>query len=334
MVRRRLRNAAHRAAFTLIELLVVIAIIAVLIGLLLPAVQKVREAANRIKCANNLKQIGLAIHNYHDVNGLFPSGHVEICGTGGSNCKYFSGWSIAMLPYLEEQNLYQQYLDNPTTNEDAKNQAFCKTYLAVFTCPSDIRANQIYAPETIAPHGDPQPNPPILYMAGSYKAMTGIGIGPGDSHSTQNYAGFWDEVQAAKAKHPGGRGAFHGDGFSGMKPDKIANVTDGLSNTIFVGERHTRNHFIRGPFWADTFNLYSLGASYLGITNAYLQPDYDGCRSQIDENYCKYGWGSLHAGGINWLFGDGSVRNITADINLIVFMDLSTIAGGEAIPEF
>ncbi len=327
------RRAGRRAAFTLIELLVVIAIIAVLIGLLLPAVQKVREAANRIRCANNLKQIGLAIHNYHDTNALFPSGHIELKDASGKY-QYYSGWSLALLPYLEQGNLFQGYLDHPTVNQDPKNQNFCKTYLPVFTCPTDIRANQIYAPETLAPDGSSQQTPPILYMAGSYKAMSGIGVGPGSSTSTECYAGFYNEVQDAKAAHPGGRGAFHGDGSSGLKPDKIASVTDGLSNTIFVGERHTKTHFTRGPFWADTFNLYSMGASYPGITNVYLQPDYDLCASQIDANYCKYGWGSLHAGGINWLFGDGSVRNITTDINLTVFMDLSTIAGGEAVPDF
>src|SRR5207237_943724 len=112
-------------------------------------------------------------------------------------------------------------------------------------------------------------------------------------------------------------------------PDKTSCGTDGLSNPSSVGARHTNTHFTRAPFWADTFNLYSAGATYPGITNVYLQPDYDLCAAAIDANYCKYGWGSLHAGGINWLFGDGSVRNITTDINLQVFMALSTLAGGE-----
>src|SRR5262249_46974015 len=159
-----------------------------------------------------------------------------------------------LLPYLEQNNLFQLYSDNPVPNQDAKNQAFRETYLSVYTCPSDLRANRVFPPETIAPNDEPQPNPPYLYMAGPYKSMSGIGA----FSSTENYAGFYTEVQTARAAHPAGRGAFHGDGASGLTPDKVASVTDGLSNTIFVGERHTKTHFTRGPFWGDTFNLYSM----------------------------------------------------------------------------
>jgi prepilin-type N-terminal cleavage/methylation domain-containing protein/prepilin-type processing-associated H-X9-DG protein len=313
-----------RPAFTLIELLVVIAIIAILIGLLLPAVQKVREAAARIKCFNNLKQIGLALHDYHDSNGAFPSGHVELKDATGK-FQYYSGWSISLLPYLEQDNLYRTY-NNTIPNQAPANQVFCQDPLAVYTCPSDPRGNQVLAPETIAPDGTG--NSTIHYMTGSYKAMTGIG----DARTTNTFGGFWNEVQTAQAAHPAGRGAFHGDGYSGLTPERMASVTDGLSNTIFVGERHTRTHPTRGPFWADTFNLYSKGAAWpYSIT---LQPDYDACTRRVNSNYCKYGWGSFHTGGISFLFGDGSVRSIPPSIDMAVFADLSTIAGGEVIPSW
>src|SRR5437660_4939753 len=134
------KNASVRRGFTLIELLVVIAIIAVLIGLLLPAVQKVREAANRMKCTNNLKQIGLALHNYHDANSKFPPGYVD----GNTNVKLTPdsdvgpgwGWAAFLLPYIEQDNLYNQ-INFTKGVATGTNVQVAQVPLTIYQCPSD-----------------------------------------------------------------------------------------------------------------------------------------------------------------------------------------------------
>jgi prepilin-type N-terminal cleavage/methylation domain-containing protein/prepilin-type processing-associated H-X9-DG protein len=315
------RGRTARPAFTLIELLVVIAIIALLIGLLVPAVQKVREAAARIKCENNLKQIGIAMYAYHDAQGVFPSAHIEL------NTTYYMNWAIQLLPYLEQEPLYRTY-NNNVANDNAANQPFCRSAMSVYTCPSDTRGNQLFLPETVSPNGGGN-NGNQFYMAGSYKVMSGLG----DTSTTDTYAGYFNEVQIADKAHRGGRGPFHGDGQSGLSPERVASIMDGTSNTLFVGERHTKTHPTRGPFWADSFNLYNAGAAW--PYSATLIPDYDACRSMVTENFCKYGWGSLHTqNNINFLFGDGHVSPISTSIDMNVFMALSTIAGGEALPQY
>jgi prepilin-type N-terminal cleavage/methylation domain-containing protein/prepilin-type processing-associated H-X9-DG protein len=319
-----------RRGFTLIELLVVIAIIAVLIALLLPAVQQAREAARRSQCKNNLKQIGIALHNYHDTHNTFPPGNITMgpcCGTPS-----LVNWAISILPFIDQDNLQNTY-DFNLPNEDPINVAVLQSSVPVYNCPSDTNAGKPVRPAS-------GPGSGREYMISSYRGMGGVGW------TTGGYA-FRRQWDSSDILHNNAtsqkRGMLHwcgadpgrnnGMGQGKYRPVRFADVLDGPSNTLMVGEYHTKTQERRATFWGYTYTSFVLSAAT--PESRTLIPDYNLCASQGDSNPCKRAFGSLHNGGtIQFLLGDGHVRPITPNIDLDLYLRLSTIAGNDVVGQF
>jgi prepilin-type N-terminal cleavage/methylation domain-containing protein/prepilin-type processing-associated H-X9-DG protein len=331
-----MKSSAPRRGFTLIELLVVIAIIAILIGLLLPAVQKVREAAARLGCTNNLKQIGLALHSYHDSQSLFPPGYVDgntnPASTPDNDVGPGWGWASFLLPYIEQGNVFNQINFSQGVGLGS-NTPVCQLPLKIFQCPSDPYQQNF----TVWP--------------------TNVVV----AHS--NYVGCngWEECfyNAGGAAQGGGSDGLSGGlGQSGNglfyrnSKNSMANVTDGLSNTIFVGERsgnHSPSTWTgavtggRCPAWMATQPPSPFSpppgppydyadydeALVLAHGNATHLPSADFPIFDPDTFY------SMHTPqGANFLFGDGSVHFLSSSIDPNTFQYLTTIAGGEVVGDW
>jgi prepilin-type N-terminal cleavage/methylation domain-containing protein/prepilin-type processing-associated H-X9-DG protein len=328
----------YRRAFTLIELLVVIAIIAVLIGLLVPAVQKVREAANAASCKNNLKQIALAVMNYESTFKKFPEGSVYKPVAGKNN--YYDTWTITILPFIEQQNLYM-FWDKTVPNAVPANLSpnmttLRQSYVPVYVCPSDATGPFTPALPESGPGGDTG-LPIPLCMPGSYRCVAGADWGGTDWGTDQNGPNEnWDDatqvVNWLMAHYPQDRGAMHATYPGVAQAERIANITDGTSNTMLVGEYATRTHPSRRSFWAYAYTSYNESCVTFAQPRT-LIADFDLCvnTAPFGNNQCKRAWGSFHsAGNLNFGFCDGSVRTVTTSIDMTVLVALATIAGGEA----
>jgi prepilin-type N-terminal cleavage/methylation domain-containing protein/prepilin-type processing-associated H-X9-DG protein len=344
LVRRRARS---RPAFTLIELLVVIAIIAILIGLLLPAVQKVREAAARAQCQNNLKQMGLALHNHHDAVGTLPPG-----GMNGANCcnqNTWTNWAIEILPYMEQENLYRLYQQN-LLNNDERNRAVTQSRVKGYECPSDTNIGQLLEPasgnQRFRVNGSPPQPLDRQWATSSYRAISGrANRVPGHGAWDTSEPHLWPNNRMDTAF----RGLLHATGaaYNGIPaqnavahlggPERLSTCTDGLSNTLLIGEYTTNSTVRRTSFWAYTYTSYN--QSSIGPESRYFGMHYGndanhrgtcwGTPGSNQDQLCKRAINSGHTQGANFCMGDGSVRFVSYNVDINQLMGMATAAGGE-----
>ena len=294
------RATPRRRGFTLVELLVVIAIVAVLIALLLPAVQKVREAAHRLKCANNLKQIGLAFHLHHDVLGFFPTAGTHwntpptyVNGVPAVGAKQGAGWGFQVLPYLEAENVWR---GNGAATDNERQRVAVGALNSVFFCPTR-RA------------------PMTLTFRDYY-----ISQGPGDlvTHALCDYASNNLNEDS---------GVIRANGLG--PPLRIADVTDGCSTTLMVGEKRMNLYYL-GQLRLDDNEGYTCGNDWDTMRNANDTPAPD-IRDGASPERGFAEFGSSHPSGMNFVFADGSVHHVAFTIAPEVFAAIGTRAGGEVV---
>jgi len=288
--------------FTLVELLVVIAIIGILIALLLPAVQAARESARRMSCTNNLKQIGLALHLYHDVYRRLPPGWSATHPNSGE--PYYLGkpgwaWSVSILPFLEQRSLHESIrLDLPIT--DPANTQVRVTPLAVYRCPTDTGNSTFILEPGAKPKPDYDPDFSATELA------------------TSNFIGVFGTIRMFDVCSGGGNCVGNGSVVF-QRGFRFADISDGLSNTYIVGERSSE---ISASTW---LGVLAGGDHAPGrVVGVAVTPPNSG-----EKAFCNFS--SRHPAGTNFLAGDGSVKLAPETINMAVYHALCTRDAGDLV---
>jgi prepilin-type N-terminal cleavage/methylation domain-containing protein/prepilin-type processing-associated H-X9-DG protein len=332
----------HRRGFTLIELLVVIAIIGVLVSLLLPAVQAAREAARRAQCTNNMKQLGLAMHNYHDQHNALPPGRIWRSGQFGCGYNFFqcqdTSWFCLMLPHFEQGTLanafnYTLGVGGPLAPMPLgyfANSTVTGTKMALFQCPSDTERR--------------------FRIDSRYQG----GVLSGFTHSKGNYVAAWGNTQWDQANLTVGGNVvpYQKSAFGHEGNISFASFTDGTSNSVVMAEvLQGAETDIRGTIWQsvpggshymsrftpnkvqDVYGIRMAGGDWLNQIIFCVPEPVQGlpCTAPSGDRAAFAGARSRHPGGINVLLGDGSVRYIKDAVNPQTWLALNSIAGGEVL---
>ena len=326
----------RRAGFTLIELLVVIAIIGILVALLLPSVQQARSAASRMRCVNNLKQIGLAAHSFHDINGAFPPARLilDLPRTRNNSATRFAmdepSWLVRLLPFIEQVALHDQwdeYLPYGTNPLSARNQA-----LPVFLCPDRHSADSAIAPDKkiriTSPCGCPMG---VQFAPGGaisdYVANHGD-LSPGAINlPTDFYWGGNGTGVIISSRPAGNQNTIRRDWLDKVR---LADVTDGASNTLLIGESHVpRDKNLTSPYNGPAYygrhltNFSRIGGPGVPLAHG---PD--------DQRGTVYSFGSAHVGIVQFALADGSVRPVSTAVSTRLLGHLTNRRDGRTVGEF
>lgn len=315
-----------RSGFTLVELLVVLAIIGILAAILLPAIQAAREAARKMQCKNYLKQMGLGLHNYHDILRSLPPSSLRYQGDRNCrSCCYGAGysWRVFLLPFVEQSTLYdridfsQQYCRGGQIQYGNGVNALVATQLIpIYACPTDLDP-RLAIPGT---GGGGQPVPDSSYLAAA-----GTTVGPSATWGTPRHCSVSWAVD----------GVMHEFGAV-----RFADITDGLSNTLLIGEQGRRRTDANSSNWFMAWSQAAQRVTSVGINRALPVPyasQGGSCVLDPTANVPVYGpqnylgFGSFHPGGANFAFSDGSIHFVAETVDDQVLDALATRSGGEPV---